>query len=120
MSQGVEDAVVIDRGGDVVGLMLEGIDGIAHRDADACLKNHRGVVAAVAKGHHATGIETLVAGHRQDALALVGTVGGDVGKLRMPAARDALRHAGHQHGLVIGREEGRQLQDVLLEHDVEW
>ena len=37
----------------------------------------------------------------------------------MPAARDALRHTGHQHGLVVGREEGRQLQDVLLEHDVE-
>ena len=78
MSQGIENAVVIDGGGDVVGLMLEGVDGVAHRDANASLENHRGVVAAVAEGHCATGVKTLVAGHRQDAFALVGTVGGDI------------------------------------------
>ena len=119
MSQGVEDAVVVDGGSDIVGLALEVVDGVAHRNADASLENHRGVVAAVAEGHRAAGVEALVAGHRQDALALVGTVGGDVRKLRMPAARDTLRHAGHQLRLVVGREEGRQLEDVLLEHDVE-
>ena len=40
MSQGIEDAVVIDGGGDVVGLALEVVDGVAHRDADAGLENH--------------------------------------------------------------------------------
>ena len=29
MFQGVEDAVIVDGGGDVVGLLLEGIDGVA-------------------------------------------------------------------------------------------
>ena len=119
MSQGVEDAVVIDGGSDIVGLALEVVDGIAHRDADARLENHRRVVAAVTEGHRTTDIKTLMAGHRQDALALVGAVGGDVGELRVPASRYALRHSRHQLRLVVGREEGRQLEDVLLEHNVE-
>ncbi len=119
MSQSVEDAIVIDGGSDVVGLLLEVVDGVTHRHADASLENHRRVIAAVAEGHRTTDIKTLVAGHRQDALALVGTVGGDVGELRMPATRHALRHTGHQLRLVVGREEGGQLEDVLLEHNVE-
>ena len=40
VSQGVEDAVVVDGGGDVVGLALEGVDGVTHCDADAGLENH--------------------------------------------------------------------------------
>ena len=87
MPQGVEDAVVIDGGRDVVGVVLEGVDGVTHCDTDASLENHRGVVATVTKGHCAAGVKALVAGHRQDALALVGTVGGDVRKLRMPTTR---------------------------------
>ena len=90
MSQSVEDTVIVDRGGDVVGLALEVVNGIAHCHAYARLENHRGVIAAVAEGHRAIGVKALVTGHRQDSLALVGTVGGDVGKLRMPATRDAL------------------------------
>ena len=111
--------VVIDRCGGIVGLLFQCIERIAHSHANTSRFDHGGVVAAIAEGHRAAGVEALVAGHRQDALALVGAVGGDVGKLRMPAARDALRHTRHQHRLVVGREEGRQLQDVLLEHDVE-
>lgn len=85
MFQGIEDAVIVDGGGDVVGLLLEGIDGVAHSHADASQENHRRVIAAVAEGHRTTDIKTLVAGHRQDALALVGTVG-------RPVADDHIRY----------------------------
>lgn len=37
VTEGVEDAVVVDGGGDVVSLAFEVVDGITHSDADACL-----------------------------------------------------------------------------------
>ena len=109
MSEGVENTVVVDSGGDVIRLALQFVDGVAHRDADAGLKDHRGVIATVAKGDGAAGVETFMTGHREDALTLVGTIGGDIREFRMPAARDALRHTCHKHRLVVGREESRQL-----------
>ena len=30
-----------------------------------------------------------------------------------------MRHAAHQHRFVVGREKRRQLQDILLQHDVQ-
>ncbi len=60
MAQGVQDAVVIDGGGDVVGLVFQRIDGITHRNADACLANHGSIVASVAKGYGVAGVEAIV------------------------------------------------------------
>ena len=119
MAEGTEDTVVVDGGCHVVGLGLEGVDGVAHGDANSRLADHRRVVAAVAEGHRAAGVEALVARHGQDALALIGPAGGDIGKLRVPASRDAVWHARHEVGLVVGGEEGGQLQDVLSEQGVE-
>ena len=55
----------------------------------------------------------------EDALALVGAVGGDVGELRMPSARHTLRHPHQQFLLIVRRDEGGQLEDILLEHLVQ-
>ena len=40
VTEGGEDAIVIDGGSDVVGSLFEGVDGVAHSDADACGKDH--------------------------------------------------------------------------------
>lgn len=40
VAEGVEDAVVVDRGGNVVCLLFQRVDSVAHGDADACLQNH--------------------------------------------------------------------------------
>ena len=40
VAQGVEDAIIVDGGGDVISLLLQFVDGVAHSDADSCLKNH--------------------------------------------------------------------------------
>ena len=115
MAEGIEDAVLIDGSGDVVGLLFQRINGITHRNANACLQNHGGVVASVAKGDGVIGVKTFMTSHCLDALALVGPIGCNVGKLRMPTARDTLGHTSQQLGLVVGREEGRQLENILLQ-----
>ena len=120
VAQGVQDAVVIDSGGDVVGFVFQRIDGVTHRNADACLPNHGCIVAAVAKGYGVAGVETIVLSYGQDALSLVGSVGGNISELRVPAARDAVRQTGHQQPFVVGWEEGCQLQDILPEHLFQW
>ena len=38
--EGVEDAVFVNGGGDVVGLLFEDVDGVAHSYAYASLENH--------------------------------------------------------------------------------
>ena len=85
MAQGVEDAIIVDGGRHVVSLLLQFIDGVAHGDADACLENHRGVVATIPECDGATGVETFMSRYGEDALALVGTIGRDIRKLRVPA-----------------------------------
>lgn len=37
MAEGIQDAVVVDTGGDIVGLPLQTVDGVAHGDANASL-----------------------------------------------------------------------------------
>lgn len=84
--EGGADAVVVDGGGDVVGLLLEGVDGVAHGDADACGTDHGSVVATITESDGIGRIETCVGGHREETLTLVGFAGGDIGKFRMPAS----------------------------------
>ena len=86
MAQGVEDAVFVNRRCDVVSLLLKGVNGVAHSDADACLEYHGGVVASVAKSHRTIGVETFMTSHCKNAFTLVGTVGGDICKLWVPAS----------------------------------
>ena len=119
MLEGGADAIVVDRGGDVVGGLLEGVDGVAHGDADAGGADHRGVVAAVAESNGEGGIETCIGGHGEQALTLVGLAGGDIGELGMPAAGGAVGDTPHECGFIVGGEEGRDLKDVLLEHRFE-
>lgn len=119
MPEGVEDAVVIDGGGDMCGLCFQRLVGITHCDADARCADHGEVVAAIAEGHRVLRVEAQMTGHRQDAFTLIGAFGGDIGKGRVPATRGATGNAGHQLFFVVGREEGRELQDALLEHYLE-
>ena len=119
VAEGVEDAVVVDGGGDVVGLLFEGVDGVAHGDADASGADHRGVVAAVAESDGKGGIETSVGGHGEETLTLVGLAGGDIGKFGMPASGGTVGDAGHECGFIVGSEKGRDLKDALLEHGFE-
>ena len=86
MSEGIHDAVLINRTGDVVGLAFQVVYGIAHSNANTNLKNHRSIVASIAKGYGMGWGETFMTSHGEDALALVGPVSGDVGEFRMPAA----------------------------------
>ena len=83
--EGIKNAIIIDRGRDIVCLLLQGVNGVTHGNTNTCLQNHRGIVATIAKGHRSTGIKALMSGHGQNALTLVGTVGRDIRKLRMPA-----------------------------------
>ena len=86
MAQGVKDSILIDGGGDVSSLLFQFVDGIAHRHTNACLEDHRGVIATITKGYGSTGIKAFMTRHSEDALALIGTIGSDISKLRMPAA----------------------------------
>ena len=43
MSEGIHDAVLINRTGDVVGLAFQVVYGIAHSNANTNLKNHRSI-----------------------------------------------------------------------------
>ena len=86
MTEGGEDAVVVDRGGDVISGLFEGVDGVAHGDADACGEDHGGVVAPVTESDGIGWVETSMSSHREEALALVGLAGGDIGEFRMPAS----------------------------------
>ena len=117
--EGIEDTIIIYRRGDIVGLLFQLLNGVAHGHTDTRLDDHGGVVAAITKSNGATDVEAFVACHGEDTFTLVGPVGRDIGKLRMPAARDALGHARHEFRFVVGREERRELQDILLEHLVE-
>ena len=92
----MEDPVIIHRRGDIIGLLFQFLNGIAHGDADASLKNHRGVVASITKGDGLSGVKALMTCHREDALALVSPIGCDVCKLRMPSPRHALWHTSQQ------------------------
>ena len=72
--QSVQDAVVIDRCGDVVGIPLELVGRIAHCHADARLPDHGEVVAAVAERDGAAHVKPLVPCDSQDSLALIGLI----------------------------------------------
>ena len=48
MSEGIHDAVLINRTGDVVGQAFQVVYGIAHSNANTSLKNHRSIVASIA------------------------------------------------------------------------
>ena len=95
MAQGVQDSVIIDRCGNVIGVLFQFRGGIGHSYPYSGLQNHGKVIAAVTKGDGTCGVKTLVAGDSLNALALVCVAGGDIRELRMPAARYAVRHTLH-------------------------
>ena len=119
MFEGVADSVIIDGGGDVVGNGFQRIDGVAHGDTDACGTDHRTVVTAVAEGNCVLGIESEVGCYGEETFAFVGTLGSNVGEGGMPTTRGTAWQTGHQLALIVGREEGRQLEDGLFEHFID-
>ena len=86
MAECMENTVVINRGCNKIGLPLQVGNGIAHSDTDAGLKNHRGVVAAIIECYRPTGIKTLMTRYGENTFTLIGPIGRDIGKLRMPTA----------------------------------
>ena len=109
MAEGIQDTVVINGSGDVVGLVLEVVNGISHGNADACLAYHGGVITSVTKGNGLADIKTVMTGNGYNTFSLICSVLRDISKLGMPATRDTMWQTGHQLLLVISREERRQL-----------
>lgn len=49
--EGIEDTIIIYRRGDIVGLLFQFLNGVAHGHTDTRLDDHGGVVAAITKGY---------------------------------------------------------------------
>ena len=86
MAEGITYAVFVNRGGGIVGFLLQGVKGVSHCHADAGPADHRTVVATVAESDGVLGIKAQMPRHIQNTFTLVGTEGGDVGEGRMPTA----------------------------------
>ena len=115
MLQGFQDAVVIDRGGYVVGYRLNMRGCISHGNPQTYVLQHRDIVAAVSKGHGILQVDAVESQHLVDAVAFAVSSGNDVGKERMPAHRFAVRKYGAENLFVlIFREVAHDLQDFLV------
>ena len=51
MSECFHDAVFVNGGGGVVGILLEHVKSITHSHTDACILNHGSVVASITKSY---------------------------------------------------------------------
>ena len=72
------NAVVVAVQGDVVGGLLEVVNGVAHGDGAACLTEHRQVVDLVADGDDFLRGDAVLAGDPVDAAPLVDAGGEDL------------------------------------------
>ncbi len=56
-TEGTENAIIINGGGDVVGIGLKRGDGIAHSHANASSTDEGGIVATITKGNGVREVE---------------------------------------------------------------
>ena len=113
MTERIGYSVVIDVGCYIVGFRLHVVGSIAHGYAYPRCPEDGYVVAAVAECYALADVQTLVCCKQAKSVSLVGSASGDIGELRVPACRDAVRHARHHLPFLADSEERSKLKDGL-------
>ena len=84
VSDGIENAILIDRIGDVVGDLFHVVAAVAHDDADTRIFNHVEIVVRIAKRHGLLFFDTEALHDCFDAFDLAGSGQDDVGSAVVP------------------------------------
>ena len=107
--QSPDDTVLVHTGGDVVGMVLHGLVGVSHGDANGGMAEHGEVIFAITKGHCFLQRNIKMAQNGVHTFVFSTAASHNINKVRVPAHGDEILYVSGEDILILFAQEGHHL-----------